>query len=803
MRTLLIDNYDSYTFNLYQLLAEVNGALPVVVRNDRLNWRDLELQSFDGVVFSPGPGHPKNERDFGICRQILQRAALPVLGVCLGHQGIADEFGGAVVPVMADKHDDPSRVYHGRRSEIYHRGSALLDRIPSPFKAVRYHSLVVAADRLPACLEAIAWTAEGTIMGLRHRQRPLWGVQFHPESICTEYGRQLLENFRAIALQFRRQQQAAIASQQQAAIASPISSPILSSPSLSALTASSGVVASALAGAGVPSASSAFVPSSTSFATSLDVFLDSADVSSALCRSSSSSLSDPFAAAAMHSTQTATTANDRDPECLSGSGQGTLQCQEAVERSLRVFFRRLDLVLDPEQVFVHLFGGAATAFWLDSSRVEAGLSRFSYLGDAEGPHSLRVEYEVRSQSLKIIQADRVVCRQESIFAYLKRELARRRCQSPALPFDFNGGFVGYFGYELKAECGAGLGWQATQPDAMFILADRLLVFDHEKGATYLLGLGWPDEQAEIDRWFEQMTVRLRSLPPLSPLLEPKANGSQPVTFHWARSRSTYEADIEKCLQEIRAGESYEICLTNQLYSDIAPDPLTFYRHLRQQNPAPYAAFLRWPHCAVACSSPERFLKIDRQGWVETKPIKGTARRGKTAAEDARLRQDLHNSEKDRAENLMVLDLLRNDLGRVCEIGSVQVPRLMAVETYATVHQLVSTVRGQLRAELDAIDCIRAAFPGGSMTGAPKLRTMEIIDRLEGQARGIYSGTIGFLALNGTADLNIAIRTAAIAATGTSIGVGGGIVALSQPELEVEEAWLKAEALMQAMRLTMR
>ena len=312
----------------------------------------------------------------------------------------------------------------------------------------------------------------------------------------------------------------------------------------------------------------------------------------------------------------------------------------------------------------------------------------------------------------------------------------------------------------------------------------------------MLYFGESPEGDRADAWFQTVEARLTALPPLTPL-QPVGQ-KEPVLFRLSRSRQTYLEDIERCLQEIQNGESYEICLTDRLYTRATPDPLAFYRYLRHHNPAPYAGFLKFGDYTIICSSPERFLKIDRQRWVETKPIKGTLPRGRTPQEDLQLRERLGNSEKDRAENLMVLDLLRNDLGRVCEVGSVCVPQLMQVETYATVHQLVSTVRGRLRADVTIADCIRAAFPGGSMTGAPKLRTMEIIDRLEGEARGIYSGAMGFLGLNGTADLNIAIRTAIATPTETSIGVGGGIVALSDPDLEFEEILLKARALVRAL-----
>src|SRR5215204_582937 len=194
MRTLLIDNYDSFTFNLFHLVGEVNGEEPIVVRNDELSWDELAALPVDNVVISPGPGRPERERDVGVSLDVLRRARVPVLGVCLGHQALAHVTGGAI--------EHAPEVMHGRRSTIHHDGRRLFAGIPQGFAAVRYHSLVVGA--VPAALRVTAWTPDGVVMGLEHRTRPLWGVQFHPESICTEHGRALVRNFRDLTRAYRR-----------------------------------------------------------------------------------------------------------------------------------------------------------------------------------------------------------------------------------------------------------------------------------------------------------------------------------------------------------------------------------------------------------------------------------------------------------------------------------------------------------------------------------------------------------------------------------------------------------------------
>jgi para-aminobenzoate synthetase len=444
--------------------------------------------------------------------------------------------------------------------------------------------------------------------------------------------------------------------------------------------------------------------------------------------------------------------------------------------------RRLDMLPDPENVFVHIYGTSENAFWLDSSTAgERG--RFSFMGDASGPRGAVVTYSVNSGCLRVERQDGVEEREESIFDFLGRETRRRSEVGCELPFEFRCGFAGYLGYELKAECGGAAAHGASTPDAALILADRLLAFDHQEGQTYLLSLN------EADPWLDELDGRVAELPPLSePWLERFPSG-----LALRRSRRHYREDVNACKRYLTAGHSYEICLTNELRGESGAEPLGLYRALRRANPAPFSAYLRFGELAVLSSSPERFLAIDRNGSAEARPIKGTSRRGATAADDIRLAAALRTDKKSRAENVTIVDLMRNDLGRVCEIGSIDVPKLMQVETYATVHQLVSSVRGKLRGGLSSVDCVRACFPPGSMTGAPKLRTMEIIDELEGEARGVYSGAIGWFGLDGACDLSVSIRTIVLDRGTATVGAGGAIVVDSDPEDEFEEMLLKAQA----------
>ncbi|MFB6521077.1 aminodeoxychorismate synthase component I [Streptomyces sp. NPDC056401] len=702
MRTLLVDNYDSFTFNLFHLLAEANGQEPVVIRNDEPGWRISHLEEFDNVVLSPGPGTPERPEDFGVCTEIVRAADRPVLGVCLGHQGIAHLGGGSVRRAPEPR--------HGRVSPVEHSGTDLFAGIPSPFDVVRYHSLTVA-DLPEDVFEATAWAPGGILMGLRHRERPLWGVQFHPESISSEHGLLMMRNFRELTTRWQQEHPGA----RPLAPAAPAAAPARPAPS----------------------------------------------------------------------------------------------------RHLRVLAEALPTAWDPEIVFDELLRGGNHAFWLDSSRSDGATGRFSIMGDASGDLARVATADVAAGTVTVVSERDGVrsaqVAQRPFFDWIDEDLKSLEVDLPDRaenPCNFALGWVGYLGYELKAQCGAGpVVHRSKQPDATMVFAARALAFDHLTGTTHLLALAPADpgddaealaHDASARAWLHTTVGRLRALAGRTADADVPAQPVDAGDLSLRHDRDAYLDRIRRSQEDIAAGETYEVCLTNELHSEAKVDPWEGYRFLRRTSPAPFASLLLFEDLAVLSTSPERFLRVTAEGLAESKPIKGTRPRGATPEEDEALRVDLRTNEKDRSENLMIVDLVRNDLGRCAEVGSVHVPKLFDVETFATVHQLVSTVRATMRPGVSAVECVRTAFPGGSMTGAPKIRTMQIIDELEEGPRGVYSGAIGYFSLCGGADLSIVIRTAVVTDEGIRYGVGGAIVALSDPADEYEETITKTTPLLRLL-----
>jgi para-aminobenzoate synthetase len=925
MAVLLIDNYDSYTFNLYQLLWSACGQAPVVVQNDDFggDWGALLRALGPGlgsVVISPGPGSPAVPGDVGLSAAALRDGRLPVLGVCLGHQLLGHLEGASVVRGR--------QPMHGRLSTIAQLPGAAADEMfrgcPARFAVVRYHSLVVVEDdgRFPGQVLEPAARADddGALMAMRLRApgRLAWGVQFHPESISTEFGATLMQNFAAAATAFNLDIGRSPASPRSQLPAAPRLVPQSSShqhpheheDQEDDLVVRVRTVRAFVSGG---HAGSGECPTSVVFdhlyggpdSAAGRFWLDSATLEATPQRTPSHS--------PMRSRGSPGASLRKSPSSSSPSGSTSSAPSSPMPP-------RSPAQPPPPPPPPH--------------QQQQPAQRFSYMGDGRGPlarlvecfveprersslgrasagppkHSVRISSPVASGWEEHSSASSGA--PLDIFERLDRLLHSRAasfsvdggCSRPLrdwdLPFPFAGGLVGYFGYGLRglcgvkstgvpsadsasaaaaaaaadaaatiaatsadARCGAGREQACAAdefvPDSSWLFADRVLAWDHDSNLCYLFTVCDSAHAAEQERWLDATASTLgqiaasraeelllqqaqdeadaqdeaASSAAYSAVATVSVSVPSPATAHEPRSTGEplvhsplipsvpfeqYAGRIERCLELIRAGETYEVCLTQQLAASARSPALRraaseLYRRLRVSNPAPYAAFyeIRAPpagaprhgRCsdfAICCSSPERFLRVEASGMVESKPIKGTIRRGATAVEDAALADQLRRSAKDRSENLMITDLVRNDLGRVCEPGSVTVPKLMAIESFATVHQMVTTVRGRLANGRSTLHAVRAAFPGGSMTGAPKLRTMRIIDELEDLERGVYSGSLGFLSLNGAADLNIVIRTAVITPRGVSVGTGGAIVALSEPDDEVNETKLKAMRLQQVV-----
>jgi len=956
------------------------------------------LDHFDCIILSPGPGRPSHPADMGIVLDTIRRNAnMPILGVCLGHQALGYVYGNEVkLSPCGPVHGLMSSVSHNEGNGIMEQSEQqrltcqLFQDLPQDFEVVRYHSLVVdfpeTYDDLE--IEPIAWcnslkeTSDSSIqshlhksntnicMALRHKIYPHYGVQFHPESVGTgEAGYQLLWNFCEFSHQYKvgkdhTSEEASISKRKEAEAVVNGGRPMVNEPER---------MNGGLTENNDPSTPSKYrvlihkVEKENQNTSPLPL---PKQVFEALYSSrpnsfwlDSSTAEDKFNTDDAHVPGSVSgdegcpiTSNSRFS--IMGSNDGPLSRKieyfgrehNPKQRGLRVTtssggeevmvdgdilsYLRLKMVEEREIV------DCADMVTLDES--------LNGNNAADPGYTLRAMDEFGGETLQTIAGDQV-------------------------PFDYRGGYVGYLGYEVRHEtqckifeqegglgCGVSnydsmLNGQAPSgtttnpnvPTAAFLFVDRSLLYDHQTGDWYIIGvaknsnvcgdadtdcpaetsvedtLSWMhDMKSKIGSTGENMTTNNAMKSPT----KVQSEADDDVVFVPNRSKAQYQMDISRSHEEIRNGESYELCVTNQLEAEITlpnhlkkanhESPFELYKLLREKNPAPFSAFLNFhddeegsregisfSSLSICCSSPERFLSIKkaqltpkkvnvatslneqpllkRQFVVESKPIKGTAARYTGAGDDngveeeehqltpdkvngatslneqplpkrqfvveskpikgtaarytgvantngvekeeepdddesvkridSQIAQKLQESVKDRAENLMIVDLLRNDLGRVCEVGSVHVPKLMHIESYATVHQMVSTIRGTLdigdsTTSKNVIDVIEACFPGGSMTGAPKQRTMEILEEIEeGVSRGPYSGSLGYISLNGCMDMNIVIRSAVLTPSNdpdddgqttteswkASIGCGGAITALSNSDDEYEEMLLKS------------
>jgi len=633
---LMIDNYDSFVYNLVRYLEELDEEV-VVCRNDSLTIEDIERMQPEGIIISPGPKSPEQS---GICVDVIREfgGRIPILGICLGHQSIAYAYGADIV-----KGEEP---VHGKVFDVFHDGTGVFGGLKNPVKVTRYHSLVVDKETLPDFLRVTSETADGVIMGLRHRDYLVEGVQFHPEAELTECGHEMLRNF-----------------------------------------------------------------------------LDEAKA-------------------------------------------------QAGRKIVEFLVEEVETDLDAFDIY-SLFKDDRTAMLLDSGRDAENLGRYSFVG------------------LNPFETYRHAGGGDP-FGELDRMLSKYRIvNNTGLPYV--AGAMGYFSYDL-ARAVEKLPVLASEdvsiPDIYFYFYDNAVVIDNLNGKAYVTALGMlgPKEdsiRAILDRIKAGQKVVYGEI---------ESSGK---VFESNFSREDYIETVEKVRQYIRSGDVYITNLTQRFCCETEKKPYDVYRDLRGINPAPFAAFMNAEDFSIVSSSPERFLKISER-IVETRPIKGTRPRGRDEEEDARNRQELIDSEKDKSELLMIVDLERNDLSKVCKPHSVKVTELFKLEEYSTVFHLVSTVIGQLKDECSAVDCIKACFPGGSITGAPKVRSMEVIETLEPTRRNIYTGCIGYIGFDGSADLNIVIRTILMKDGKAYLGVGGGITWESEKEAEYEETIDKARALMRVL-----
>ncbi len=445
------------------------------------------------------------------------------------------------------------------------------------------------------------------------------------------------------------------------------------------------------------------------------------------------------------------------------------------------------------------------SFFLDSGMDPHKLGRYSFIGS--DPFLV---LKTRGSDITISQGNKKRSLTGNPFDEVDNLLKTYRLDFHASPVPFIGGAVGYFSYDL---CHFIERLPSTAVDDLKLpgcylgFYDLILAFDNLEDKAYIISTGFPEMKGA-----KRMDRAAKRLSELKNKLAKTSGSSTGVSMMYKSSpidkeilkgnftHQEYVKAVEKARQYIIAGDIFEVNLSQRFEAELSITPYDLYRRLRQINPAPFACYLGFGEVSVVSASPERFLRL-RGDWVETRPIKGTRPRGRTPQEDEELANELLNSPKDRAENIMIVDLERNDLGRVCRYGTVKVTELTILEVFPTIFHLTSTVIGRLREGKNGIDLLRATFPGGSITGAPKVRAMEIIDELEPTRRSVYTGSIGYLGFNGDLDLNIAIRTFLVKGGRAYFQVGGAVVYDSEPENEYQETLDKARALVDTLSTT--
>ena len=668
----LLDNHDSFTYNLYQYFGELGEDI-IVKRQDACTLQEIEEIHPDLIVISPGPCTP-DEAPLSLAVIEHFKGRIPILGVCLGHQAIGQFFGGKVIRAK--------QPIHGKTEYIRHDQQGVFQDLSNPLKVTRYHSLILERSTLPEELMITAETEDGEIMGIRHIELPIEGIQFHPEAILTQSGHELLSN-------------------------------------------------------------------------------------------------------AVQNAKRWLIHNSSTPWVVKPLAIST-----------------------PPYLLFQAFKEDPSPFFLDSGNDYKELGAYSYMGS-----SPFLEATAYSDQLELIWPNR--SRSELIPLQRSESLnflnnSQQKYYVPNSPFPFSGGAVGFLSYDLKNEIE--LLPKVAKDDLKlplwrFAWYDGIVIFDHVESKYWITACGMKEDGtchtelalSRIERLEQTLHSYIINQPAEQTTCATMETTPPPSTINPSVSRDQYLVDLQRVIDYIYAGDIYQANLTQRFSLNWEGDAWELYSQLHQKNPAPFAAFLPYPDFQVLCSSPERFIRVQPDGQIETRPIKGTRPREESPIADKQRAAELQNSPKDRAELTMIIDLERNDIGRICRFGTVKVPDLIRLEKYPTVWHLVSTVTGQLLPGLKPSDILKAVFPGGSITGAPKIRAMEIIEELEPHTRGLYTGSIGYMGFDGAWDFNIVIRTILLKDGKAFVHVGGGIVSDSKPEDEYNETLDKAKALFMVLK----
>ncbi len=683
MACLIIDNYDSYTHILANLIWKISGEEPLVFKNDEKTLEELEGYNWDRIVISPGPGRVDNPEYFGVCKElILKYTNLPLLGVCLGHQGLG-YLAGAKLKYL-------DTVCHGKISPIEHYGDSLFKGLPKHFSGTRYHSMVLDMDSIlesgedpfesESRIKILAKSQDdGQIMAIKLSNINHYGVQFHPESVGTSFGEIILSNF----LNINRK---------------------------------------------------------------------------------------TFNLNSLHKSKS----NKTD---VHSPNWEQLPWKE------------------PAEVAQQFFSSSDDFFWLDSAD-EHSNSNWSFMGRAE-----RSFIEKENSLHQLVNGVATHNLGQNALEFLKQQAINKKESNPNFPIPFDGGYVFAFPYNWNHKSfGLEQNFRVT-PWIMEV--NEFLAFQHiEKKLYWVKQVGQAhskifEPENNWRKWFEKESDTKKNTLPTDYTFD-----SQNIWEIWkaSLSKEEYLGRIAKAQEKLKMGESYEICLSNLWSAEADLNSFDLYLELRRHNPAPFMAFMKMNRESILSSSPERFLKVFPDGEVLTEPIKGTRKKTGLPEQYENQKLELLESKKEDSELLMITDLLRNDLAKECRPGSVHLKSLKKISQYASVFQLSSEIAGRLREGRNGIDLINSCFPGGSICGAPKKRTLEIIEQLEPQDRGFYTGSLGYLGKDGAMDSNILIRSFYHKETHWEFGAGGAVLAVSDPEKEWDEVLAKAEPLIKAFSL---